>query len=224
VRGSCAPARIAGVTDLRDYEKWLEAYDDPDSPLSWRLRQVQQWLRRELDARPGPFTVLSFCAGDGRDLIDVLADRSDADRVRGVLVELHPPIAERARERARAAGLTHVEVRTADAADTSAYADVVPADVVLLVGVFGNISSDDLRRTIAASPQLCRQGATLVWSRGRDQDDLNDEVRAAFRTAGFSELDYAELDAASRPALGAVRYDGPPVDLVPEHRLFTFWR
>jgi hypothetical protein len=213
------------VADLRDYEKWLEAYDDPDSALSWRLGQVQQWLTRELDARPGPLTVLSFCAGDGRDLIDVLADRSDADRVHGVLVELHPPIAESARQRARAAGLSHVEVRTADAADTDTYADVVPADLVLLVGVFGNISRKDLRRTIAASPQLCRPGAALVWSRGRDEDDLNDEVRAEFRAAGFIELEYAELDGArSRPALGLMRYDGPPVELNQEPRLFTFWR
>lgn len=215
---------LSHVNVLRDYEKWLNNYAKPDSPLSWRLRQVQAWLGQELDVRTGPLTVVSVCAGDGRDLVDVLAGRVDADRVRGVLVELHPAIAEQARDRARAAGLTNIEVRTADAADTNSYLGAVPADVVLLVGVLGNISQEDLTRTIAATPQFCRRGTMLVWSRGRDRDDVNDQVRSQFQDAGFAELDYAELNRESKSALGAVRYQGPPVELVPNQRLFTFWR
>ena len=215
---------MLGVDVLRDYEKWLENYSDPDSPLSWRLRQVQAWLSQELDARPGPVTVLSLCAGDGRDLIDVLAGRADADRVRGVLVELHPAVAERARERARVAELGGVEVRVADAALTSSYLGAVPADIVLLVGVLGNISSEDLTRTIAALPQLCRPGAALVWSRGRDHDDLDDRVRLELAGAGFVEVAHAALEESSRPALGLARYEGPRVDLLADQHLFTFWR
>lgn len=40
-------------------------------------------------------------------------------------------------------------------------------DVVLVVGVFGNVTDDDLWRLMAFAPQLCRPGATLVWSRAR---------------------------------------------------------
>lgn len=209
---------------MRDYETWLDDYASPASSLSWRLRQVQAWLGEALETRQGPLTVVSLCAGDGRDLVDVLAGRADADRVRGVLVELHPAIAQRARDRARAAGLLAIEVRTADAGDTNSFLGAVPADVVLLVGVLGNISSEDLTRTIAAMPAFCRTGGTLIWSRGRDRDDANDRVRSQLRDVGFAELDYAELDRGSRPALGAVRYDGPAVEVVPDQRLFTFWR
>lgn len=211
---------IGSVATTRDYEEWLTSYDDEGSPLSWRLRRVQSWLGQTLDARSGPLTVLSLCAGDGRDVLDTLAGRDDADRVSVVLVELHPGVARRARDRATAAGLTDVDVRVADAAETDAYLGVVPADVVLL----GNISAEDLERTLASTPQLCRPGATLIWSRGRDQDDLNARVRAQLLTVGFSELDYVELDCASRPALGLMRYDGPPTALVPGQHLFTFWR
>jgi hypothetical protein len=100
----------------------------------------------------------------------------------------------------------------------------VPADIVLLVGIFGNISDDDLWRTIASAPRLCAPGATLLWSRGRDEGDLNAEVRARFAAAGFDELAYETLERDGMPALGVVRYAGPPVSLVPGQQLFTFIR
>lgn len=106
---------------LRDYEQWLHRYDDPGSSLSWRLSLVQSWLRDDLDHRSGPVQVLSVCAGDGRDIIDVLASRDDASRVRSVLLEAHPGIADRARDRAASAGISGVAVRTCDAADTANY-------------------------------------------------------------------------------------------------------
>ncbi|RNI24762.1 class I SAM-dependent methyltransferase [Flexivirga caeni] len=209
---------------LRDYVQWLDRYDDPDSPLSWRLRKVQQWLHDELDARPGPVDVVSVCAGDGRDIIDVLRARDDADRVNVVLLEAHPDVADLARQRARVAGLDRVEVRTCDAALTSSYAGAVPADIVLLVGLLGNMSHEDVSTTIAATPQLCRPGARLIWSRGRDLDDINDRVRREFTAAGFTEQQYAASDQRTRPAIGLMQYDGTTVPLDQNRRLFTFFR
>ena len=185
---------------------------------------VRDYLRRALDEHAGPVRVLSLCAGDGRDVIGVLAERDEADRVSAVLVELDPHIAETGRVAARQAGLDGVEVRTLDAADPTGYADAWPADVVLLVGIFGNISHDDLWRTIDTAPALCRPGATLLWSRGRDRDDLNDAVRARFAAVGFTELGYDAREDGSRPALGLLRYDGPPVGPPAPGPLFTFFR
>jgi hypothetical protein len=223
----------------RDYTQWLTHYDDPESDLSWRLRRVQAHVADALERHRGPCRILSACSGDGRDVIEVLKGRvhgggaargskgvvplaNTADRVRVVLLELHPDIADRARAAAAAAALPEVEVRTVDAGTTDAYAGAVPAEIVLLVGIFGNISDDDLWRTIVAAPQLCAPGATLLWSRGRDEGDLNGEVRARFAAAGFTELAYETLDRDGWPAFGVVRYDGPPVDLVPDQPLFTF--
>ncbi|MBB2891828.1 class I SAM-dependent methyltransferase [Flexivirga oryzae] len=212
------------MTALRDYVQWLRRYDDPDSPLSWRLRTVQQSLRDELDARPGPVDIVSVCAGDGRDIIDVLRTRPDADRVTVVLLEAHPEVADLARQRARHAGLDQIEVRTCDAADTGSYVGAVPADIVLLVGLLGNMSHDDVSTTIAATPQMCGPGASLIWSRGRDLDDINDRVRREFAEAGFTERAYVASDRRTRPAVGVMRYDGPAVPLDPDRRLFTFFR
>ena len=217
---------IAPVTELRDYEAWLDRYDDPNSALSWRLATVRDAIDDALEAAQGPVRLLSACAGDGRDVIGVLARRADAGRVSVALLELHPAIAERARHAAAAASLGDVQVRTVDAGHSDAYLDLAPAHLVLLVGVFGNIDQADLHRTIAASPQLCLPGGRLIWTRGRGGTltDCNDDVRARFTAARFTELDYCTSDLGSRPAVGVVRYDGPPVALQPAQRWFTFRR
>lgn len=207
---------------LRDYERWHERYDDPGSDLSWRLGVVRGHIRAALDRHPGPVRALSLCAGDGRDLLGVLAGRPDAARVRAVLVEVHPAIAERAR-RGAAGTAAAVDVRQADAGDTGAYADAVPAELVLLVGIMGNVTDADLARTIAAAPALCAPGGTLVWTRGRSGGDRNGVVRARLAAAGFAEIAYDVLDEDTLPAVGAARYDGPPVPL-PAGRLFTVRR
>jgi hypothetical protein len=210
---------------VRDYEAWHLDYEDPGSALSWRLRTAQRYISLALDERSGPVRVISACAGDGRDVIGVLSQRPDATRVRATLLEIHPAIADRARVAAAAAGLGDlVEVRTMDAGQSDAYLDLAPADLVLLVGIFGNISAADLRRTISVSAQLCVPGARLIWSLGRDGGDRNDEVRAWFTEAGFVELDYATLDEGSYPAIGVVRYDRSFRRLVPGQQWFSFER
>jgi hypothetical protein len=211
------------VGALRDYEQWHRAYDDPASSLSWRLGAVQGHIRRALDEHAGPVRIVSACAGDGRDVLGVLSKRPDAARVTATLIELHPSIAKRAAK--AAADITaRVEVRTLDAGFTDAYIGAVPADLVMLVGIFGNITDADVFRTIEAAPQLCRPGTTLLWSRGQDDRNVNDEIRARFAAAHFLERDYTTLDVGSRPAIGAVRYEGPPAELVAGQHLFTFVR
>lgn len=212
---------------LRDYDAWHTWYDDPDSGLSWRLSLVQQYITETLNRRQGPLRVVSACAGDGRDLIGVLSQRPDASRVQTALLEIDGRIAERARTSAAQAGLGSVTVKQSDAALTESYVGLVPADLVLLVGIFGNISDDDIRRTIAMSPQLCAPEAAVIWSRGRDPDiggDKNDRVRDWFASAGFVEVHYATRDTGSLPAVGLMRYDGPVQPLLPGRRMFTFTR
>ena len=205
---------------MRDYVRWHDAYGDPASSLSWRLRRVQDLLGAELDARPGAVRLVSACSGDGRDVLGVLRNRSDADRVRATLIEVHPDIAAAAAAAAEGVGAP-VDVRTADAGVSDSYRAAVPADVVLLVGILGNISDDDIRCTLAAAPQLCAAGATLLWSRGVSGNDTNELVRGLLADAGFDETGYDEQDGA---ALGVARFVGEPKPLRPGERWFTFLR
>ena len=212
------------MVELRDYVEWHKQYDDPGSDLSWRLRTVQAYLHEALDRHSGAIRILDLCSGDGRDLLEVLAARSDARRVRATLVELHPKIAEQARSRAAGAGLHGVEVRGVDAGVSDNLLGAVTAEIVLMVGIFGNISDTDLERTIKTAPQLCAEGASLLWSRGRDRTDRNDRVRAWFEEAGFAEVHYDERDTGSRPALGMMRFGGSVQALETGKRLFAFDR
>jgi hypothetical protein len=215
------------VSGVRDYLAWHEQYDDPGSCLSRRLALVREVLRAELDARPGPVRVVSLCAGDGRDILGVLAEREDAARVSVTLVEVLPELVERA-QRAAAGVAADVEVVVADAGCSETYVglDTVPADVVLLVGVLGNISDADVAATAAAMARLCARGATLVWSRGRSlagADDFVTPVRRAFSTAGFAEVGIRSFDVEDdHTALGVVRYHGPMVPLGSTETWFTF--
>lgn len=169
--------------------------------------------------------LLSVCAGDGRDVLDVLADRSDAERVNGALVELDDRVADRAQARVDAAGAAHrVSVIRADGAHSDVYADLVPADLVLLSGIMGNISPGDIACLVAAAPQLCAPGATLIWTRGAMDPDLGPQIRGWFTDAGFTELACHGRVEGSLMRVGVVRYDGPPAPLVGGRHPFTFLR
>ncbi len=81
---------MASVTE-RDWYAWHRDYDEPDTALARRLAAVQDQIRAALDAAPpGPLHAVSLCAGQGRDLIGVLARHPRRDDVTARLVELDP--------------------------------------------------------------------------------------------------------------------------------------
>jgi hypothetical protein len=214
---------------VRDWAAWHQDYDDPASPLSARLRCVQAHLADAVDrAPPGRISLVSLCAGQGRDVIGVLPDHPRCDDVRAVLVESDERSAGPARQAAEARGLAQVEVRVADAGLVAAYADALPADVLLLCGIFGNISDRDIERTAQAAPALCRPGATVIWTRHRRPPDLTPQVRAWFTRGGFEEIAFDALETpgtvAFRPMIGvgAARLVCAPAARLPDDRLFTF--
>jgi hypothetical protein len=205
-----------------DWAAWHERYAQPDSLQSRRLPVVQAHIRAFLAGRAAPARVISMCAGDGRDLLGVL-EASPRSRVSARLVELAPDLAARARERALRAGLDGIEVVTGDAGVTDAYAGAVPADLVLACGVLGNVPDEDAERTVRSLPQLCAEGATVVWTRHRRSPDLTPQIRAWFAQAGFSELAF-DSPGPDSFSVGVHRLDGPLLSLERGRRLFTFDR
>jgi hypothetical protein len=180
-----------------DWEAWHDAYDDPDSSLSRRLRIVQREIGGALPARPRkPFRVLSLCAGRGDDLIGALSDYPYADKVSAWLIERDPRNVRAIARAAHDAGLDleNLEIIQGDAGDPRLYAGAAPADLVLLCGVLGNISDADVRATVSAMPQLCRTGGTVIWTRTRRPPDLTPRVRRWFVEAGFAELTFIAPD------------------------------
>jgi hypothetical protein len=178
--------------DVSHWVGWHAAYDDPGSALSVRLRRVQAAVAEALDERPpGPVSVISLCAGQGRDVIDVVAGHGRAADVRALLVERDPALVAFARDRAAAAGVgDRVSVVEGDASLAYHYAGAVPADLILVCGVFGNISAGDVASTIGAMPSFCAPGASVIWTRHRRPPDLTPAIRTWFAEAGFVERSF----------------------------------
>jgi hypothetical protein len=205
----------------RDWYAWHADYDDPGSGLSRRLGWVQDRIRAALDAAPpGPIAAISLCAGQGRDLIGVLADHPRRDDVTARLVELDPRNTEVARRLAAEAGLSRVEIVTGDAARASAYADLAPAGLVLACGLFGNMAQAQIERTIGYCTQLCATGGTVVWTRGRFAPDLVPQVCAWFEERGFERLWVS--DPQYENCCGAHRFTATPAPLEADATMFAF--
>jgi hypothetical protein len=205
---------------MTDWQAWHTEYGDPDSALNQRLLVIQSVITDWLDGRSAPADILSLCAGDGRDVLDVLMGRPDASRVAVTLVELDPGLAQLAHDRAHLAGLTGVEIRCADAGSTTTFADRLPVDLLILAGVFGNISNRDIERTVAALPAMLRLGGTVIWTRSRRDPDLTPTIRAWLRRAGFEEQLFAAAEGAQW-SVGVHVLARPTADALPAS-LFAF--
>ena len=202
----------------RDWREWHAEYDDPSSRLARRLAIVQQCIRNALDSMaPGPIRVVSMCAGEGRDLLGVLADHPRASDVTGRLVELDPELAARAAARAPVG----IEVVCGDASTSDVYTGAVPADLVLVCGVFGNISDADVEHTVRTLASLCAPGATAIWTRHRREPDLTVSVprvvrRGRLRRGGVRRLRRLPVRRRRPPPRRrprALRARGPPLHL-----------
>lgn len=182
-----------------DWHAWYGEYDDPGSELSRRLAVVRGELAAVLADRTGPVTLLSLCAGDGRDTLPVLA--SSTTPVTAVLVELDPDLAEAGRRQAAALGLD-VDVRTDDAGLVAAWMDVVPVDVLMLCGVLGNVSDADARRILTGAALMLQRGGTMIWTRGNHgsgDEDPSEWLRGLLLDAGWEERSFVRpVDASYR--------------------------
>ncbi|GID90855.1 class I SAM-dependent methyltransferase family protein [Amorphoplanes digitatis] len=210
------------MNDGKDWYAWHSPYTDTGSPLAQRLGLVQQHIAEWLDGRPGePLSVVSMCAGQGHDVLTVLSSRRDARRVSATLIEYDPRNVAVARARVVAEDLCKVTVMQADAGDLASYSNAVPADLVIMAGVLGNIGNADARATIHALPRLCAADATVIWTRTRRAPDLTPTIRTWFADAGFTEKAFT-APAGVLFSVGVHRFTGAPLPLAATGRIFRF--
>jgi hypothetical protein len=164
-----------------------------------------------------------LCAGQGRDVITVAQRHRRGRDVTGRLVELDPRNVEIARALIADAGLAGLEVLEADAADTAAYVGAAPADVVLACGIFGNITDEEVERTIRFLPALCAPDAWTIWTRAPRGDDILERIDGWFVDAGF-ESRAVVVGKNDIFGAGAAQYRGDAQPLDPTLHLFDFFR
>ena len=220
------PVGARNSSDRSHWVRWHAPYDDPASNLSLRLQTVQAMVRSVLDGFPSeradPIRIVSLCAGQGRDVIDVVATHPRRDLVSALLVELDPALVAFARARADAAGVGgQVRVVEGDASLTHWYQHQVPADLVLACGVFGNISAADITATVRALTGFLRPGADVIWTRHRRPPDATPAIRADFAAAGFDEVAFVAPERTVM-TVGHHRLTGTVTPFDPGRKLFDF--
>jgi SAM-dependent methyltransferase len=207
--------------EKRDWHRWHGAYDDSLSWQAQRLIMVQTNIGLALDAAPeGPLTVLDLCAGQGRDLLPVLARHPRREEVTARLVEIDPRNTDAARATAHDMDLPGVEVITGDAALTDHYRDLAPADLVLICGLFPHITNADILTVIDHVTSLTKRGGIVVWTQHRKPPDLVPQVADWFAAAGFEQVWLSRPDIEH--AVGVHRHLADPPQVAPGIRMFTF--
>jgi hypothetical protein len=206
------------------WARWHDEYDDPQSPLAARLAIVVDETRQAISRAPdGPIRLVSICAGQGRDVVAALVEHPRRADVTATMVELNAENVRFARAQTEAAGLSNVTVIQTDASLTDAYAGRVPADILLICGVFGNVSVADIQRAVHLLPQLCAPSATVIWTRychpWKGIPDQTPRIRGWFRAAGFAELSYRTTEIHG---VGANQLITTPRRFESGQRLFRF--
>ncbi|MBU2607652.1 MAG: methyltransferase domain-containing protein [Alphaproteobacteria bacterium] len=204
-----------------DWHGWHDLYDIPDSPMAQRLKVVQDQIRFSLDNSPsGPLRIISICAGQGRDLLGVLPGHPRVEDVKALLVDLDERNTVSIHNSASDLGLSQVEVLTGDASLTDNYAAMAPADIVLMCGVFGNITEEDIERCVSTCTQLCKRGGRVIWTRHRRLPDRVPQICKWFEGHGFDE----ELSANNNPDFGIVthRFSAETQPLIQSASMFSF--
>jgi hypothetical protein len=207
----------------RDWNQWHESYVT-EPALAERLQIVQEQIRKCLPKDlSSPYEILDICAGDGRDLAGGLADYGYLDMVQGRLIEIDGTLAAKAKSALAGIGASNLEVVAADASNTASYRGAYPADLVLLCGIFGNISDEDIERTISVLPTLCKPDGKVIWTRNRREPDITPQIRNLFTQKGFVEIDFiTPTDNTRKIAVGVNQFNGVTEALSEDKTLFTF--
>ena len=208
----------------KDWFEWHDLYNT-EAKLQQRLQIVREYISYSLDASPpGIIRVVSVCAGDGRDLLGSLENHPRAKDVHARLVELNPQLVERGRATIESLGLAkQIELINGDATIADNYVGAVPADIVIVCGVFGNLADEaELNRLLTNLSFLSKQGAFVLWTRGHSNGiPYSETVRKFLRSAGFEEVNF-KLTATEDMGVGIHRYKGENVAAPKEQQLFAF--
>lgn len=207
---------------MTDWHAWHADYHDPQSSLSRRLIAVRRRVAESLGDGTQVHGILSLCAGDGRDVIPVVAALPPERRPEVVLVELDPSLADAARRRAAEVALA-ASVVIADAGRAESWKHTRTPDLLMLCGIFGNVPDADVQRTITAATAIVRPGGRVIWTRGhRAGRDMRPVIRRWFLEAGFEELSFDSEPVGF--GVGVHQLVAPDAAVAVPDRLFSFRR
>jgi hypothetical protein len=208
-----------------DWVAWHERYKT-NRGLKARLRAVCGQIENCLNAcPPGQIRVVSVCCGDGRDLLTGLIDHPREKDVVAYLIDSERSLIEAGQDSANISGIgDQLHFIVADATLASSYKGMVPADLVLVCGVFGHVVKEDLPKLIQSLGYMCKTGGYVIWTRHAKAWDGESHVpliNQLFEQARFEQISFSVTEEGAS-CIGTNRFLGQPADLGSEDTLFTF--
>ncbi|QNP28354.1 class I SAM-dependent methyltransferase family protein [Cylindrospermopsis curvispora] len=208
----------------KDWFEWHNLYNT-EPRLQQRLEIVRNYIAYSLDNSPaGEIKIISVCAGDGRDLLGTLSKHLRRQDVHARLIEINPLLVNQGRENLESLGLTkQIEFINDDATNSANYKNAVPADIVIVCGVFGNLANDtELNRLLKNLRFLSKKGGFVLWTRSHFQGIAHSEtVRKYFSELGFKEINF-QLTATGDMGVGIHQYLDDNLAIPEEETLFVF--
>src|SRR5690606_15461460 len=178
------------MSDLINWQKWHDKYKSDDN-LKNRLLAVQKAIKSCLPKDNNEiYTILDLGAGDGRDIAEALKNYPKPANIQGLLVEIDEVLAAQAMQAMQNAELTNLKVIVGDASSIKNSASTVPVDLVLLCGIVGNISDEDVEKAIKALPMLLKPGGKVIWTRNRREPDKTPVIRELLKSNDLDEVQY----------------------------------
>ena len=164
-------------------ESWHDNYEDETSTPYKRTLIVKKLIADYL-INKNNITILSICAGQGRDVLTSL----NADTC-AYLIDVDKECVDYAQSYVNKNDLYNVFVIEADASLISTYIDnnIPKADLILICGVFGHLSLEDINITAQSLKQLIKPNGSVIWTRHKFDNDITKEVRDLFELAGYQE-------------------------------------
>jgi hypothetical protein len=209
----------------RVWSGWPEAAYRHDT-YQRRLAAVQDHLAQALDRAPvGPVRIVSVCAGDGRDVIEVLQSHPRRKDVCASLVEVNRKSVASGVRHADSAGLQNtVNFLNEDATLFATYRHIAPADIVLVCGVWGHVPAHQRLSMARGLACLCKPGGSIIWTRGVSQGhDRLREIQLAFGDPPWQQV-RIDITSDRAWAVATYRYLGAPTDLPSSGQMFHFER
>lgn len=209
---------------MKDWHAWHKHYDEPDSALAHRLQIVRGAISDSLPTKvENRYQIIDICAGDGRDLLPVLANYPNALLVHSLLVEIDKNLLGAASSLAVSENVPNITPKLTDASVSLVYEAVIPADLILLCGVLGNISEEDVENTISNLAMFCKAGTKVIWTRNRRAPDATPKIRKLFVNNGFVENAFIAPEHNTY-AVGVSEFKATPKQFDKNIKLFTFVR
>jgi amino acid adenylation domain-containing protein len=208
--------------------KWTDWYRlyEAGMGLTGRLNLVRSQVAAALDERPpGPFYLTSICAGDGRDVIPVVAEHRRAAEIDAGLIDLDAEALERGRQTAEEAGMAErFHFRCADATQAASYQGLPAADLLIVSGVLGHLNKAGLAQLAASLPMLLKPGGHLLWSRHQVLHRGAEHIayfRGKLAAAQFEEV-FFQPASSEGFVVGRAIYQGPPIAPDARRKFFEF--